>query len=184
MPQSLSTRSRLPRRLLLLALVATLTATSGCGWFRSKKAIYESSPESRPLELPPDLDMPQANSEMVIPQVKPGRVGNSPAPPVTAPPVSAAAGEAAGINDFVLDDQPESAFRRIGLALARIEGANVASSSQLLGSFEVQYQGQDFLVRAQPEGQGTRVSAVAPDGRALTSGPATQLLALLKQRLG
>lgn len=191
MSQFFSTPSRRPGRLLGLALVATVTVTSGCGWFGgNKKAAYESSSESRPLELPPDLDMPQANSEMVIPQVRPGRTGNSPAPVPSAPPAAgpqaaAVAGVAsAGISEFTLEDQIENAFRRISLALGRTEGVNVASSSQLLGSFEVQYQGQDFLIRIQPEGSSSRVSAVAPDGRALTAGPATELLAQLKQRLG
>ncbi len=183
MQQSDSRHGPSLKRPLVLALIVVLAATSGCGWFRSKKSVYESSSESRPLELPPDLDMPQANPAMVLPAVAPGRVGNDRVAPSGAPP--AGTSEAAlVVEEFQIQDQIDSAFRRIGLALDRIEGVEVVSASRLLGSHEVRYQGQGFLIRAQAEGETTRVSAVSTDGRPLTGGAAGQLLGLLRQRLG
>lgn len=170
----------LSRRLLWLALMLVLVATAGCGWFRGKRtAAYELSPEERPLELPPDLDSPRANPQMVIPQVAGGRapaaVGS------TAPPTRPTS--PASLAGFELDDEKDSAFRRIGLALGRIEGVELGTASALIGSQEVRYQGQAFLVRVEPAGNGVRVSAVTPEGSAIDSGPAAQLLAQLRQRL-
>ena len=179
----------LPGRLFWLALMFAITTTTGCGWFGGKKkrtAAYQMSPEERPLELPPDLDMPRANPQMIIPQVSANaRVSGAAAPSDVAPALGAvaAAPEIAGINDFTLTDSKDSAFRRIGLALGRVEGVGLASSSALLGNFEVQYLGQDFLIRIEEAEQGVRVHALTTDGREITSGPATQLLAPLKPRL-
>ena len=180
----------LPGRLLGLLLILMIALTAGCGWFggnKRKVAAYELAPEARPLELPPDLDMPMANPEMVIPVVPPGPVGTGPAPPIRGvgtPAAAAAAGVTiAGVTDFTLEDSKANAFRRIGLALGRVEGVHTASSSELLGTFEVQYLGQDFLIRIEEAEVGVRVDAVTTDGREISTGPASQLLAQLKQRL-
>lgn len=169
------------QRILLAALALILAGSGGCGWFGGKKraSIYESSPESRPLELPPDLNSPATDPAMILPEL-PGR-----APPagVGEAPPAAGGGVTAG-EGFQLSDTPASAWRRLGLALARIEGASVVSAAQALGSYEVNFGGQTFLVRAQAEGAGTRISAISTDGKPLGSGPAAELLDLLRRRLG
>lgn len=181
MTKSMTQHSSPTQRALLAALVLILAGSGGCGWFGGKKraSIYASSPESRPLELPPDLNAPATDPTMVLPEL-PGQ-----APPAgvgEAPP--AAGGGATAREGFQLSDTPASAWRRLGLALARIEGASVVSAAQVLGSYEVNFGGQTFLVRAQAEGEGTRISAVSTDGKPLTSGPAAELLGLLRKRLG
>ena len=52
-------------------LVAILLATSlsGCHWFKKKNELYTQSGESRPLEVPPDLDRPAADRAMALPTV-------------------------------------------------------------------------------------------------------------------
>jgi len=162
------------RHILIGILAVTLVATSGCGWFR-KKEPYKTAPENRPLEVPPDLDPPNVDPSMQIPVMAGQAGGKSPA--VAAAPALAAAGP------FVLADAIDSAWRRVGLALERMDGVTVGSRSQALGTIEVTYRGQTFLVRLRAQDDATSVSAVAPDGRALSDGPAVELLTQLRGRL-
>jgi uncharacterized lipoprotein len=161
-----------PARAIPLALLAlALVATSGCGWFRGK-SIYEDAPEARPLEVPPDLDAPRIDPAMTIPSV--------------AAPAAVPARQPAGADGspFVVADGPESVYRRLGLALERIDGVEVLERARLLSAYNVRYQGETFLVRVSAEGDGSRVSATGQDGRDLGSAEATRLLGLLRQRLG
>ena len=146
-----------------MVAVAVL-ATSGCSWFRGKTG-YELSPESRPLEIPPDLDAPPHDGALSIPAV-------------------AASQRGIESQAFNLDDTPAGAFDRVGIALGRIEGVSISERSQLLTVYTVAYEGETFLIRIAPQGEGARVSAVAGEGREITSGAGAKLLGLLRQRLG
>ena len=92
--------------------------------------------------------------------------------------------DVAGIESFMLADSVESSWRRIGIALGKIEGATIGDRAQLLNSYEVSYQGVSMLVRAEAVDGQTRVVALGQDGQPIRTGVATQLLALLKARLG
>ncbi len=159
------------RRALLATLLVAVALSGGCSWFRGKSG-YENSPESRPLEVPPDLDAPVSDPSMQVPAVAGAA---SPAAKSNAP----ATGQA-----FVLSDSMEGAWRRVGLALERIEGVTMGERAELLSVFNVTYDGETFLVKLAAEGEGTRISAVSQDGTELTSGAAGKLLGLLKTRLG
>mgnify|MGYP001024955755 CR=1 FL=1 len=162
------------RPVLIGMLAVALVATSGCGWFRSKKEPYKTAPENRPLEVPPDLDRPNTDPSMQIPATGAQAGGKSPA---------AGGAPLAQASQFVLDDAIDSAWRRVGLALERMDGVKVGSRSEALGTVETTYGGQTFLVRLRAQDGATTVSAVAPDGRALGDGPAAELLAQLQARL-
>ena len=154
-------------RLLILTLASTaLLATSGCSLFRGKTG-YELSPESRPLEIPPDLDAPATGEGLQVPAA-----------------TSMSVAKAAPAQAFTLSDTPASTFGRVGIALERIEGVSISERSQLLGVYTVAYEGETFLVRISPEGQGARIAAASTDGRELNSGAGAKLLGLLRQRLG
>lgn len=154
------------RLLILAAASVALVAASGCSMFRGKTG-YELPPESRPLEVPPDLDAPATADGLRIP-------GTTSAPAATAAPAQA----------FTLNDTPASAFGRVGIALTRIDGVSVSERSQLLGVYTVAYEGETFLIRISPEGQGARIAAASADGREINSGSGAKLLGLLRQRLG
>ncbi|MGY6517853.1 MAG: hypothetical protein ACXIUZ_03985 [Lysobacteraceae bacterium] len=161
------------RRLTVAALAVSLVATSGCGLFRSKSA-YEQSRETRPLEVPPDLNRPAIDPAMQLPTV---------AEQASRPAGASAPG--GGVSRFDIDDSAESAWRRVGLALERIEGVTITNRAQLLSSFEVSYGGESFLVQVRPAGdRNATVTAVTASGQSIGSGPAAELLGLLRQRLG
>ncbi len=168
------------RPLLIGAVAIALLSQSGCAWTRSKlgmDARYEDSVQNRPLEVPPGLDLPSTAGAITVPDV----TANARAGSVSAGVPGA---NAAGVASFTLADSVDSAWRRVGIALGKIEGVTVVERAEVLNSYEVSYQGAVMLVRAEAAGGETRVQAIGPDGQPLVSGPAAQLLALLKARLG
>jgi uncharacterized lipoprotein len=169
------------RPLLIGALAVALLTQGGCAWTRAKlgmDADYQDSRQNQPLEVPPGLDLPSTAGAVTVPDVS-GRIA-SPGEGVPA----AGAPAMAGVDSFPMADTVDSAWRRLGIALAKIEGVTIGERAQLLNSYEVSYQGTTMLVRAEANGDQTRVVALGANGQPLSSGPATQLLALLKARLG
>lgn len=152
------------RGLVFAAVAVALLATSGCSWLRGKTG-YELSPESRPLEIPPDLDAPSRDGALSIPAV-------------------AASQRGIETRAFTLEDTPAGAFGRVGIALGRIDGVSISERSQLLTVYTVAFEGETFLIRIAPQGDGARVSAVTAEGREITSGAGAKLLGLLRQRVG
>ncbi|TXK62071.1 hypothetical protein [Alkalisalibacterium limincola] len=169
--------SHIVRRLLVAGLATSVVVTSGCGWFRASTG-YEGSRETRPLEVPPDLTTPAVDPSMQMPTVADVQARRAP-----AGAQQAQAG--AAVSSFEVADSAGEAWRRVGLALDRIDGVTITNRAQLLGSYEVQYRGESFLVRVQ-QGQGdtSTVTAVNAAGQAVGTGAATELLGLLRQRLG
>ena len=150
-------------------LVAGLTAValvsaSGCSWFRSHND-YTRTVENRPLEVPPDLDKPETTNALPLPAAQ--NLGSSAPSPI----------------GFVVADSPANVFARMGTALASIEGVTVTGSAQSLGSYDVSYQGQNFLVRIEDTAGQSRISAISPSGQVLRAGPASILLAKLRPML-
>jgi len=78
---------------------------------------------------------------------------------------------------------PESTWTRIGAALATIDGVTVVGTAQSLGSYDVSYQGQNFLIRIENTAGQSRVSAIGANGQVLRAGPASILLDQLKAKL-
>ena len=167
-------------RPLLIAVIGTALLTQGgCVWLRAKfanTAVYEDSDQANPLEIPPDLDTPNTSAGIAIPDVT--------ANPVTQGSTATATVPAIGGDGFAMADTVDSAFRRVGVALGKIDGVTLGDSAQLLGTHTVTYQGTTMLIRVEAAGEGARVTAVGTDGTPLTGGPAGALLAALKARLG
>lgn len=154
---------------LVLAIAAA--TLSGCAWFRSEP-LYLESRESRPLEVPPDLVLPSSASALQIPPVSASAPTPGEAPPAAFGPATA----------FEITDSAESAFRRVGLALGRIDGVT-ATPVSALSSHEVAFKGESFLVRLTAQGEVVRIDAISPEGVAIRGGAAGELLGLLKARL-
>ena len=159
-------------------LVVGLLGASGCNWFRKGDPLYAKSAESRPLEVPPDLDLPRTD----------GAMGAAPAGSITASGQAAAgptavASSATAIGFTTIGSRDE-VFTKVGDALGAIEGVNVASRAQLLGAFDVNYGGSNFLVRVSAVEAGTYVSAVDPRGMPATGDAPAKLIAALKASLG
>jgi uncharacterized lipoprotein len=162
----MKSKSTFVRRAVSAAMIAALASSAGCSWFRGNSG-YENSPESRPLEVPPDLDSPNTDPSMQVPAV----AGAAAAGPVTG-------------KSFLIADAADSAWRRLGLALERIDGVTIDSRAELLSVYNVSFEGESFLVKVAAEGEASRISTVSAEGSELTTGAAGRLLAQLKTRLG
>lgn len=162
------------RRFATAALVlAAVLATSGCSWFRKENKLYAADPTSRPLEVPPDLDLPRTEGAMAIPDA------------ATTASATASAAPVAGVaNGFTVAGSRDDVFAKVGDALGKIEGINIASRAQLLGVYDVAYEGSNFLIRVSTVEAGAYVSAVDPRGQPATGEAPSKAIAALKAALG
>ena len=166
------------RTALLAAIAVALLATSGCSWF-GRDSLYDLSEDQRPLEVPPDLDLPDTSAAVLAPagtqsalRSETGASGNAAAGPTPA---------GTGFNVALPRDQ---AFARVGEALAAVDGLEIATRAELLGAYDVSYMGSDFLVRVTAVDAGTYVSAVDPRGLPAEGEAPDTLMASLKAALG
>lgn len=170
-------RSTLVSRAAIAGLVVAGLAASGCSWFSKTDEMYAMSEHERPLEIPPDLDRPNTDAAMAVP-------GGSVTASQTAAEAAAARGSVAAGAGFLVPGSRESVFSRVGEALEGIDGVEIASRAELLGAYDVNYQGSNFLVRVSEVEGGGYVSAVDPRGTPETGPAASQLIASLKGALG
>ncbi|MDR1076917.1 MAG: hypothetical protein LBL59_11755 [Xanthomonadaceae bacterium] len=176
MSQSVSVGRVLSAALLAMVVVSV---ASGCSWFhKGVKGDYALSPDMRPLEVPPDLNLPDTSSAMALPQAAGAPAAERPA---ALPPRASAGGASvpAGGGFTVAGDRDE-VYTKVGTALAAIDGVTITSSVQLLGSYDVTYQDSSFLIRISSVDAGAYVSALDPRGLPATDAASTQLLAALK----
>ena len=172
-------RRTMSRTALGSALLVALVATSGCSWFRRTDDLYAQAPQNRPLEVPPDLDVPAGHGaaapagSVTASQAIAAAPGAAPAPATTA---NAATG-------FMVEGNRDAVFARVDAALAGIDGVEVASRAELLGALDINYMGSNFLVRVSDAQGGSYVSAVDPRGTPANSEASTRLIALLQESL-
>ena len=171
-------RSHALRSLAVAAVVVIAVGTSGCHWFSKKDSAYQQSPENRPLEVPPDLDRPNTEGAMQAPAAGTQSVTRSSMQAPTRAPAQN------GASGFTVAGDRDDVFTKVGTALAATDGVTVVSKAQLLGTYDVSYQGASFLVRVTKVDAGVYVSAVDPRGMPASNDAATKLIAALKVALG
>ncbi len=167
------------RPLVLAVLAVSVIGVSGCSWFsKGAKGDYALSPEARPLEVPPDLNVPNTAGAMHLPQA-----GNQ-APAPAAPAAPAAPSAAAASTSFVVQGERDAVFTKVGTVLEATDGLTIASRAPLLGVYDINYRNSDFLVRVVTVDNGVHVSAVDPRGLPASGAAAAELVASLKSALG
>lgn len=163
------------RTTVAAALIVAVVGASGCRWFRKGDELYAQSPENRPLEVPPDLDQPDTSGAMKMPPAG-GSVSRSSMP---APAASTDSG-----TGFTVPGERDAVFEKVGEVIAATAGATVVSKAQLLGTYDVDFEGSKFLVRVTKVEAGTYVSAVDPRGLPATGEAPTKMIAALRAGLG
>ncbi|UWX04485.1 hypothetical protein H1235_05985 [Pseudoxanthomonas sp. NC8] len=172
----MSKTSRIARASTAALLAFTVVAAlGGCSWFhKGAKGDYALAPEQRPLEVPPDLNLPDTSGAMALP----------PAGGVSRPQAAPGAAPAASPNGFTV-----SAGRDIRSSVrsephcAGSKALAIASSAQLLGTYDVSYRGGAFLVRVVAVEGGSYVSAVDPRGLPATGEAPLKVIAALQAEL-
>ena len=174
-----ATRPKSFARTVVASLVLVgLVATSGCSWLRKENKLYAQNQDSRPLEVPPDLDLPRTGGAIAPSATAPAAAVATPAPAAAVAPAPAVA------NGFNVAGSRDEVFAKVGTALAAIDGVEVASSAALLGVFDVNYQGSNFLVRVSAADAGANVAAVDPRGMPASGDAPARLIAALKGAVG
>jgi uncharacterized lipoprotein len=158
----------------MLAAATLVIGVSGCSMFGKKSELYTKSGESRPLEVPPDLDRPSADRAMALPDAS----GS-----VSASGMNNAGGSTAAPIGFNATGERDAIFAKVGEVLAATQGVTIASKAQILGTYDVGYMGSNFLVRVTEVGNGAYVSAVDPRGLPPTGDAPMKLVAALKSAI-
>lgn len=132
-----------------------LMLLGGCSFFHrnADKVDYQRSTQSRPLEVPPDLDSPDTGTALNIPDASGPSIGQrrddgtlvlgtpaSAGTSSTSPPGMAAGPSDSG-GDLRIADSADSAWRRVGLALERSGAVTVLSRDEAARSYEIQASG-------------------------------------------
>lgn len=121
-------------------LIVAATLLSGCGWFhRDRVDYYKGAQETRPLEVPPDLDAPSSTRELVVP----GSTGAAARTGAAASGVSSAPPSVSGgPADLHVADTVDNAYQRVGLALDRAQLGKVASKDDSAHSYAYDFEGE------------------------------------------
>jgi uncharacterized lipoprotein len=137
-------------------LVATAFLT-GCSWFHHDKVeYYKGAAETRPLEVPPDLDAPATTKALVVPgatpapaaaatpaahapvAAAPAAAAAAPATPSAVPPAAAVAADATELH---VADTVDSTWQRVGLALERAQVGKITSKDEAARSYAFEFNG-------------------------------------------
>lgn len=136
------------KRTLTLALVTIAAASllGGCGFMRSKfgnkNDAYKNSTQSRPLEVPPDLERPNSTGTLTIPEpTNRGTAGES-SDAVERVPAIGAVASSNGSDGFVVEDTVESTWSRVGLALERSGVASIQERDADAHTYELRAAGK------------------------------------------
>ncbi len=137
------------------------------------------APETRPLEVPPDLDLPRR------PPARMAAAGIRTAAARAAAPARRRWRHRIGATPgFTVAGTRDAVFAKVGEALGGIEGVTIASRAAAAGHATTSTTGRNFLVRVSAVEAGAYVSAVDPRGMPATGDAPARLIAALKAALG
>lgn len=147
---------------ILLSFIGLLS--TGCSWFKPRPE-FEGIDTAKPLVIPPGMSKPYDREALIIPSKS---------------LIGANAKSNEIVTSFLVKDNIDSVWKRIGGVLPTIEGVEVLNTVASIKSYEVRFGAETFLVNIQSSGNQTLVRALAPDGSISKSNVAGQLLAQLK----
>jgi uncharacterized lipoprotein len=121
---------RNPIFLSIAAIIAASAGLTGCGMFHQKSDYYSTAAESRPLEVPPDLDSPPNANELLVP---PAGSGAGVAAAATS------AQPAAPTNELRVTDSAQNTWTKVGNALDQAKIGKVNSRDEGVRSYVFDY---------------------------------------------
>lgn len=132
-------------RWTLLATAAVVTL-GGCSLFHHRDDYYRHAKQTRPLEVPPDLDAPPISDELAVPEPEPDA---TPAPSASsvgsAPPEAVLSQGALHVADTV-----DHTWMRVGLALERAQVGTITGRDEAAHSYAVEVSGLRPAPAAEP----------------------------------
>jgi len=117
--------------------------------FHHKDNYYSKAQETKPLEVPPDLDTPPASSELTVPAAGAPSATSSTAAPTaassTTPPQMSPGGDSLHVTDSV-----GHAWTRVGLALERAQLGTISERNETAHSYTLDVDGLKASAPAAP----------------------------------
>ena len=123
------------KKLTLTLLLLAPIALTGCQTikshnpFRHKAPAYQTAQQEQPLEVPPGMTLPPSNDALAVP----GETGGAPTTTGTPPGMTGPTGS----TSLALTDTPDSAYHRVGLALARGDVGQVTAHDDAAMTYSV-----------------------------------------------
>jgi uncharacterized lipoprotein len=118
-------------------LIAAAVLLSGCSWFhRDRAEYYKGAQETRPLEVPPDLDAPATARELVVPGTTASAAPAAAAASSGAADASASTAAAPSERvDLLIADSVANTYQRVGLALGQTQLGKVVGKDDATHSY-------------------------------------------------
>jgi len=137
-------------RTTLFAAAISAMSLAGCSMFHHKDTYYSKAQETKPLEVPPDLDAPPASNELTVPAAGAPSTSSSAAASSTAassatPPQMSPSGDSLHVADSV-----GHAWTRVGLALERAQVGTISERNETAHSYTLDVEGLKASAPAAP----------------------------------
>ncbi|HET8940497.1 MAG TPA: hypothetical protein VFN13_00720 [Rudaea sp.] len=134
----------LPVRSIVLIALAAL-AVGGCSMFHQRDNYYSKASETRPLEVPPDLDTPATTDALVVPEVGASDSSGASGAVGSAPPAVVLGNAKLHVSDTV-----ENTWKRVGLALERANVGKIDARDETAHTYTLAVSGLRAMPTAQP----------------------------------
>ncbi len=122
---------------LSLSLIAAATLLGGCSLFHHRdNNYYSKARETKPLEVPPDLDTPVTSDELAVPPVATSSGAAQSTSTGSAPPAVTFSGGGLRIADNV-----DHAWQRVGLALERAQAGTISARDATAHTYTLEVSG-------------------------------------------
>ena len=122
----------LVRSTLLAAISFALLG--GCSMFHRHDNSYSKAQETKPLEVPPDLETPSTSNELIVPAS--GGASSTSTATSSAPPQVSPGGDSLHVADSV-----GHAWTRVGLALERAQVGTISERNETAHSYTLDVAG-------------------------------------------
>jgi uncharacterized lipoprotein len=124
-----------------LSIVVAAALLGGCSLFHRHDNYYSKAQETKPLEVPPDLDAPVSSNELTVPTAgAPGAAsaqsGATGTTVGSAPPQASLSGDSLRVADSV-----GHAWTRVGLALERAQVGTISERNETAHTYTLDVEG-------------------------------------------
>ena len=116
--------------------VISIALLGGCSMFHHHDNYYSKAQETKPLEVPPDLDTPPTSNELTVPTAGSAAASSSAATSSSAPPQVSPSGDSLHVADSV-----GHAWTRVGLALERAQVGTISERNEAAHSYTLDVEG-------------------------------------------
>jgi len=137
-------------RTTLFAAAISAMSLAGCSMFHHKDTYYSKAQETKPLEVPPDLDAPPASNELTVPAAGAPSTSSSAAASSTAASSATPPQMSPGVDSLHVADSVGHAWTRVGLALERAQVGTISERNETAHSYTLDVEGLKASAPAAP----------------------------------